>query len=67
MPVFELKGSQNIVDVLVESGLGESKSAVRRLIAQGAVSIDGEKITEEAEISQACVIRMGKLKFLQVK
>ncbi|MGL5721494.1 MAG: tyrosine--tRNA ligase [Brevinema sp.] len=67
MPVFELKGSQNIVDVLVESGLGESKSAVRRLIAQGAISIDGEKITEEKEISQACVIRMGKLKFLQVK
>ncbi|MGL5254737.1 MAG: tyrosine--tRNA ligase [Brevinema sp.] len=67
MPIFTLNGAQNIVDIMVESGLIDSKSAVRRLISQGAVSIDGEKITSELVISNSCVIRAGKLKFLQVK
>lgn len=67
MPLYALVQSKNIVDILIDSGIGESKSAVRRLIAQGAVSVDGEKITAEIPINKSCIVRMGKLKFLKVE
>ncbi len=65
MPEFVLTEGKSIVDCLVESGLAESKGAVRRLLTQNAISIDGQKITEECIIDKDCVIRMGKLKFLK--
>ncbi len=65
MPEFILTEGKSIVECLVESGLGESKGAVRRLLSQNAISIDGEKITEDCIIDKECVIRMGKLKFLK--
>lgn len=66
MPELTIVEAKSLVDCLLESGLGESKGAIRRLIAQNAVSIDGEKITEDCMIDKSCVIRMGKLKFLQI-
>lgn len=65
MPEFILTEGKSIVECLVESGLGESKGSVRRLLSQNAISIDGEKIIEDCIIDKECVIRMGKLKFLK--
>ncbi|MGL5956042.1 MAG: tyrosine--tRNA ligase [Brevinema sp.] len=67
MPELLITKDKSIVDCLVESGLADSKGAVRRLIAQNAISIDGEKIKEECRINTSCIIRMGKLKFLRIK
>ncbi|MGL4561079.1 MAG: S4 domain-containing protein, partial [Brevinema sp.] len=66
IPEFIISDHKSIVDCLVESGLAKSKGEVRRLIAQNAVSIDHEKISDEQMISQTCILRMGKLKFLKV-
>jgi tyrosyl-tRNA synthetase len=52
-----------IVDVLEASGLAESRSAARRLITQGAVSVDGKRISDIHEVvdpAAAFVIRAGR-------
>ncbi|MGL4676094.1 MAG: tyrosine--tRNA ligase [Brevinema sp.] len=67
MPELLISNEKSIIDCLVEAGLADSKGEVRRLIAQNAVSVDGEKIKEECCINKSCIIRMGKLKFLQIK
>jgi tyrosyl-tRNA synthetase len=61
-----------LVDVLVESGLLNSKREARNAITHSAISINGEKIIDvEAEISQFdkledsyCIVKYGKNKFL---
>ncbi len=39
-------GEINIVDLLVKAGLSSSKGEARRLIDQGGVSVNGEKVTD---------------------
>ncbi len=57
--------------VLLASGAVASSSEARRLISQGAVSIDGEPVTDvEAELpppgDDAYLVRVGKKRFLHV-
>jgi len=56
-------------DLLVTTGLAESKSEAKRLIEQGGVEIDNEKIIEpnkETTIEANAVIKVGKRKFVEV-
>jgi tyrosyl-tRNA synthetase len=56
----------NIVELVVSAGFAKSNSAARRLVAQSAVSLDGEKVTDvHAEVSPAdgAVLRVGKRRF----
>lgn len=56
-------GKIGIVALLVAAGLAESRSAARRLVQQGAVKLDGRKITDPAaEISIAGnnILQAGK-------
>ncbi|MBR2659041.1 tyrosine--tRNA ligase [Candidatus Saccharibacteria bacterium] len=61
------KRGEQLVDVLVETGLADSKKKAREFIAGGAISINGVKVTEETEISQVAIIKKGKNKFAVVK
>ena len=59
----------DVVTILVESGLTETKSEARRLIQQGGVSVDGAKITDHAHrvaLGAPVVIKAGKRKFVRV-
>ena len=56
-----------LVDVLVNSGLAESKKKAREFIAGGAVSINGTKVTEEIAVNQTAIVKKGKNKFVIVK
>lgn len=56
-----------LVDVLVSTGLAESKKKAREFVAQGAVSINGVKVREEMSVDQAAIIKKGKNKFAIVK
>ena len=56
-----------LVDALVDNGLAESKKKAREFIAQGAITINGEKAKEDIELSQTAIIKKGKNKFLVVK
>ena len=55
-----------LVEALVKNGLAESKKKAREFIAQGAVSINGEKVKEDLELSQTALVKKGKNKFLVV-
>lgn len=62
--------SINIVDLLIESELAQSKSEAVRLISQGGVRIDGEKITDDKKsiaLETEIILQVGKLKYLKVK
>jgi len=74
MPEFTLprgQDSMGLIDVLVRCGLAPSKTEARRLVKAGAVSINGEKITEvTASIPERLsefVLRCGKLRFCHVR
>jgi len=72
MPTTELTdadltdGVVNIMDLLVKAGLTASKGEGRRLVQQGGISLDGEKITDftynvdGAELKDGVVIKKGK-------
>lgn len=58
-----------LVEFLTSSELAESNSNARRLIEQGAVSIDGERITDINSVTDfrnGMIFKVGKRKFLKV-
>ncbi len=60
-------GPQNIISALVESGLALSNGEARRLIDGGAVSVNGEKATEDREVSAPSLLKKGKNSFILVR
>ncbi|MCY8175576.1 tyrosine--tRNA ligase [Bacillus inaquosorum] len=59
-----------VVDLLVTLKLLSSKSEARRMIQNGGVRINGEKITDihaDAEIKENMIIQVGKHKFLKLQ
>ncbi|MBQ6414313.1 tyrosine--tRNA ligase [Candidatus Saccharibacteria bacterium] len=65
LPV-EKKGAQ-LVDALVNHGLAESKKKAREFLAQGAITINGEKVREDVAVNQTAIVKKGKNKFLVIK
>ena len=58
------------VDLLIQAGHAPSKSEARRLIAAGAVSVDGEKISDyENDVSppDGAVLQTGKRRFARLR
>ncbi len=72
IPAVNWKGEKTIamIYLLVKLKLLSSKSEARRMIQNGGVRIDGEKITDvhaEAEIRENMIIQVGKRKFLKLQ
>lgn len=59
--------SGNLVNALVTSGVAGSNGEARRLIAGNAISINGEKISEDVELSVPSLIKKGKNTFILVR
>ena len=60
--------SVSLIDALVETELVSSKSEARKMIAGNAISVNGEKVTDEnATISSLSILKRGKNKFSLVK
>ena len=51
-----LDGGLDVVDALVATGLASSKGDARRSVAQGAVSVNGRKVGDDAEIDAGAVV-----------
>ncbi len=78
MPTTEFAASDipeegmNIMDVLVKTGLAASKSEARRLIQQGGISVDGEKVSAidavltKAQFEAGAKLKKGKKVFHKV-
>ena len=58
---------QNVVSALVEAGACVSNGEARRLIANNAISVNGEKITADRELSGVNLIKRGKNGFVLVR
>ena len=69
IPVFNLIDEDTVVNIIHSSGLLKSKGEVRRMIKQGAVTLNGEKVNDiYARISKSGeqIFRIGKRKFLKI-
>jgi tyrosyl-tRNA synthetase len=63
-------GNYNLADLLVQTGLAPSKKEARRLIEQGGVKSNGEKVSNtnaEIELKDEILLQVGKRKFLKIK
>ena len=61
--------SKNILDIMIAAELCPSKSEARRLVEQGGVSVDNEKVIDpKAEIEKKeFVLQKGKKKIIKIK
>jgi len=70
VPTSELKqGKLWVTRLIVLSGFADSNSEARRLIEQGAVSIDGAKLADpnaDVVISPGTVLRVGRRRFAKL-
>ena len=66
----EKKTKARIVELLEKQHLASSRSEARRLIKQGAVKIDGKKVSNEDlkfTPTNGSIIQVGKRRFLKIK
>lgn len=54
-------------DILVTTSITQSKGEGRRLIAAGAISVNGQKISEDVVIGERALIKKGKNSFVLVR
>ena len=64
-------GQIGLLSLLTQAGLTESNSAARRLVAQGAVSVDGERETDgrrqiDLTSETPFVVKVGKRRFARI-
>ena len=63
-------GTYNLAELLVQTNLAPSKKEAKRLIEQGGVKQNGEKVSDtnaEIELTDEILLQVGKRKFLKVK
>jgi tyrosyl-tRNA synthetase len=66
LPHAEVSGETSVVQALVQTGLVSSQSEARRAIAQGGVTLDGERVADEGALVTGAlpggvsVLRRGK-------
>ena len=65
----KVSGKMTVLDFLKSSGDGTSASELKRLVEQGGVEIDGEKVINplaEVEFKSGTLVKKGKRKFIKV-
>lgn len=63
-----LKSDFDLIDELVKNKLVSSKSEVRRLITQGGVKVNNEKLDDikNVKINDTMIVQVGKKKFIKI-
>ena len=58
----------NLAEIIVSNGLAKSKNEFRRLVTQGGVKINGEKITSLETIKETSeiIVKIGKKHFIKI-
>jgi len=57
-----------MVSLIVQAGLAPSRSEAKRLIAQGAVELDGQRVTQDSwPYHEGSVLRVGKRRFVRLR
>lgn len=58
---------KTLIESLVEGSVASSNGEARRLIESGAVSINGEKVTESVTLDKLTLVKKGKNSFILVR
>lgn len=69
MPSFTASSPVRMLDLLTASGLARTRNEGRRLLSQGAVSLDGERVLSDVAVAapaDGAVLKVGKRRFLRV-
>jgi len=69
MPELKLAQPVSLVDLLTNSGLAPSKSEARRLVQQGGIKLDSQKVDDFNLIitpDQEHVLQVGRRKFVRL-
>ncbi len=69
IPIESVNGTPKLIDWIVEKNILSSKKEMTRLIQQGAVSLNGEKITDSGtilSIQNDDILKIGKRKFFKL-
>lgn len=68
---IKIEKGKNLIDILEELNIAKSRSAIRNLITQGAVSLDGEKVFDinlnSGKIKEGTILKVGKLNYYKFK
>ncbi|MBX9691645.1 MAG: tyrosine--tRNA ligase [Cyanobacteria bacterium] len=72
IPDFAFPGKLPVFRILVDAGLAESASMAKRLVKEGGVRLDGEKLSDpnheiESSDCDGKVLQVGKRKFARLK
>ena len=62
IPAAEVEGEVGLLTLLVKAGIAPSNGEARRLVQQGGISIDGEKVSDptmKLTVRDGMVIRKG--------
>ena len=68
--IFIAAGNYKLVDLLVKTNLVQSKGEAKRLIEQGGVKLNNEKVSNvnsEIDLKNEILLQVGKRKFLKVR
>lgn len=61
IPTLSVQDGESVTDIIIRTGFVMSKAEARRMITQGGVTLDGEKIMDPAtHVTRAGVLRVGK-------
>jgi len=60
------KAHGSLLDYIIENRLANSRSEAKRLIKQGAVDVDGRKVTDvQMEVTKDSIIKVGKRRYIR--
>ena len=66
IPEVKINDDEKLVDLLFRIGAASSKSEAKRLITQGGVKIDGERVNDINSAAREGILRVGKRKFFRL-
>ena len=69
IPEFKISGDRNIIDLLELCKLVDSRSDAKRLIKEGGVKINGDKVPDtnvSVHLEKDMIIQVGKRKFAKI-
>lgn len=67
IPSLSIGIGASVIDALVGAGIASSNGEARRLIAGGAISLNGQKISEDQQITELALLKKGKNSFMLVR
>ena len=68
IPVFPIRVPRRIIEIITESGLSKSGNESRRLIQQGAVVFNNQKIKDENFlVDSSGILKVGSRRFLKIQ